>query len=417
MFDVIDLNLIDHFYQFAADECLPRLGAWAARTVEAVDTGPGYRDAAISPAEVVWQYPRSNSAERCTALLWLRDRLGDPRFEVLAKRYADRMMEVSRHGMLDAPGEAVDGGVWYWRDVGLYMTNYTMRVPAAFLQLAAAFGETSYHDAALRAGENLLRMQMPCGVLSAGGYPSFAQPSSEILRHWLPKHRVNSRVGFAVYPLAMLWAATGDSRYSDALDRLADAISHLQHPDGAFGQDWRTDRLSEYEPQVKGHFHAYLLYGLARAAELVPQRPLLARITARLADYVSNCIWRYGAAAYGDALSGSNSEPLRLWRAAVWDAVPGLAVAARVTEQPRHRAAAQLLAVQAMLRAWNCPEDPDRHGAIPVRAEEAGEPWFLGGHFHFWLLLGLMELGAETHAHTQPRLVAPQVTDASDHEL
>ncbi len=51
------------------------------------------------------------------------------------------------------------GMVWYWRDVGVYVTNYTIRVPGAMLALAKETENPRYREIADCPAKQLLKSQ------------------------------------------------------------------------------------------------------------------------------------------------------------------------------------------------------------------------------------------------------------------
>ena len=354
-----------------------------------------------SDGTVNWQYPRSNSPERAVAFRWLGRTLNDDRYLQLGCEYARRLMADPVRGIYQNEDQRVRGGVWYWRDVGLYMTNYTMRVPPAFLHLSEQTGDETFREMAILSGQFMLNMMGPVGIPEAGcvAEDKAAAPlDAADLERWLPANRINSRVGYATWTFAALANATGDGAYAEACDRLLRALARLQHDDGGFGQDWRTDRLEELDPTIKQHFLAYMIYGLARTCQCMPDSEPARTVTGKLSAFLMDRARRCGGLCYGDWFDDPPAGPEGLWRATTPDATPGLAVAARVLNDPSLLDMAKRIAAQHLSRSLDCPDRPDLHGAVPIYLRRDVTRPYCGGHFHFWLILGLMEIEASERA-------------------
>ncbi len=391
---------------------LPSMGAWARRTIEALPDGlrscSGYRDVEVdATGRVTWHHPHSNSAERICAFLWLAGVLRDKSFEECARHYAEGMLDPAT-GIYRGPEEDGVGMVWYWRDSGLYMTNYTMRVPSAFLELARATGDRRFREAALSSGEQLLRSQHPCGILRAGWAP--ARPASgpaltpALLERWLPPDRINSRVGYAVEAFSVLYEETGDSRYGEALARLAHAFARLQNDDGSFPSDICTDRIGAVNAVPKGHFMGYILDGFASALRRHPDLDDLRTVAVRLADYLTRMIRQTGGSFYGNPYlppDGLPPENLVGWLDNGLEGAHGLAEMACATGNPHYREAACRLTLHGLLGVTHLPQLPDIHGLFPLKPlrspaiadnPEAPSRSVGSGYHHFKLLLALKAL-------------------------
>ncbi len=385
-----------------AETVLPALGAWALRTIEAMPeqdkSGAGYRDLIFRPdGSHYWTFPRSNSGERIDLYLWLARQLNDERYADAARHYADAMLHPV-WGIYDGPDENCRGHVWYWRDCGAYMTNYTMRVPQGMLAIYDRTGEQKYYDAALAAGEALLRCQRENGIMAEGFIPQQAPPMPEgverisIPGDWVTDFRINSRIGYAVYPLALLYKRTGDDRYAAALEKLAYALSHIQYENGSFPCDFALQGYEPVNPLVKGHFLGYIMNGCAAALEILPETPHLRQVTTNLAEYLLIHYRRSWGLNYGD-IDNVNESEKDGWRSAGADSASGLAKFSNVSGNPVWRETAAKLLLSALLNSVHAPEQPDMHGALPYWTDDLNgraKP-YPGGYFHFWTLAGLAE--------------------------
>lgn len=385
---------------------LPAIAGWTKRTIEALPSelcqAAGYRDLyPDAEGRFTWHFPHSNCAERIEVYLWLADYLCDASFLRCAEHYAQAMMNDPYQGIYQGPEEEGVGLVWYWRDCGLYMTNYAMRVPSAFLSLAARLSRPEYRRIAELAGRQLLRSQRSTGILREGwaprelpaGLPRLSQEQQAL---WLSDVKINSRIGYVCSAFADLWKRTGDLRYLDALKHFAESFEKYQNPDGSFPEDIRTDRIESFSPAKKGHFHHYILAGVARAAAVLPELPVLRRISERLGHFLLMQYRQSGSTPYGNIYSENPAEEI-IWRSHTPDSIAGLVWTGQITGDPAYREAASRIALQAVMGAFCTPELPDLHGGIPVWLHpSAGKATpALGGFFHFWFLLGLKAL-AET---------------------
>lgn len=389
-------------------QALPHIAAWTRRTIEALppefSKAPGYRDLyPDADGRFIWHFPHSNCAERIEAYLWLADYLHDDSYERCAEHYAHAMMDDPYWGIYQGPEEEGVGLVWYWRDSGLYMTNYAMRVPSAFLQLASRYRRPEYRRIAELVGRQLIRSQRPTGILREGWAPrelpaGMPRLAPQEQAKWLSDVKINSRIGYVCVAFADLWKATGEKCYLDALNHFAEPFERYQNPDGSFPEDIRTDCIEAFSPIKKGHFHHYILAGVARAATLVPEQPALKRIAERLGHFLLLQYRQSGSTPYGNIYSDSPAEEI-IWRTHTPDSIPGLVWTAAITGDPAYREAASRIALQAVLSAFHAPDRPDLHGGIPVWLHpSAGKATpALGGFFHFWTILGLRAL-AETRA-------------------
>lgn len=383
---------------------LPRLAQWATRTVEVLSnqdqqTAAGYRDLIPTPDDKTynWSFPRSNAAERIEAYLWLADRLKDPRFEQLAIRYADCMVDDPLRGIYQGDEEDGVGQVWYWRDMGAYVTNYTIRVPSAMLILAKRTGKTKYTRAAELCGRQLLHSQQPqTGILREGWWPRKPlpgyDPDAKTKSLWISNVKINVRVGYVARAFADMAAATNSTAYRDAITLLLDGLEGYQNPDGSFPADIRCDRPEVQDPTIKGHFMGYILNGVTRAAVTMPNEPRLAKLAVRLGDFLVRRFRQIGALPYGDMHSNSEGEKY-VWRSANPDSIFGFAWLTKLTGNPVYREIACRIAVDTLLKTLDCPKTPDFHGAIPIwpNPNTHNLPEF-DGYMHFWTILGLQAL-------------------------
>lgn len=403
---------------------LPRLGAWCLQTITTLPdnrkNAAGYRDLrllgpesgpaganASSTAEPPaprwqWQWPRSNAAERIGVFLGLNRILGDPRFLAAARHYADAFFDPV-YGLYDGPEEEGRGQVYYWAEAGFYMTNYTMRVPPYFLQLHEATGDCRYRDAALMAGEALLRMQQENGILCEGFIPRHpvacdCPRDPDETANWVTNYKINSRIGWCVYAFAVLFRHTGDARYAAALEKLSYALMRFQNPDGSFPQDLALRRYRPISPVVKNHFQGYILNGVAQTLRLYPDTPHLAAVGRKLTSYVVANHRRSWGWPYGN-INGAEVQEPGGWRSSGAEVALGLKVMSDVTGDHVFRESAAKLLVQAMFNALDMPEAPDLDGAVPMwykPGDNCGQAApSLDGYYHFHAVLALLEMLAE----------------------
>ncbi len=411
---------------------LPEMARWAAQTVYAVDHADtndvdvddpqkcaGYRDLEYAEdGTYQWEFPRSNSSERISAFLWLSKRLNEPTYRDVAIRYAKAMTDDPVRGIYQGDEEDGLGQVWYWRDVGVYVTNYTIRVTPAFLELADETGEVHFQKIAELAGKQLIiSQQKETGILREGWTPrlpedpTLAARQKELSRMYISDHKINSRVGYATLPLVQMHLHTGEQIYRDALAHFLEGMERYQNPDGSFPEDIATQRFEVIGPQTKGHFHHYILNGTAKAACLFPQEPALTRLAERVGWYLAMQHTKLGSVIYGDLDSVTPTEG-PYWHSSVHDGIVGLAWLSKLTNKPFYREIACRIALQALLRTWQCPDNPDLHGAIPhwILKNNRPLPSFTG-HFHFMTILGLQAL-EQTATPSDPLYRTPQ-TDAT----
>ena len=382
---------------------LPALGRWALRTVEALPKdspypAAGYRDLYFqADGSYRWYFPRSNAAERISVFLRLAGELKDRRYFDAAIHYADAMLDPV-HGLYDGPDPAGKGQVWYWRDIGLYMTNYTMRVPPAMFELYDATGDRRYYDAAVLAGEALLRAQAVNGILLEGFRPQHEVHCLEPFDFdanpdYCTNYKINSRIGYATYAFASLYARTGRSEYAAALEKLSYALSRYQNPDGSIPENLALAGYKPITTTVKNHFQGYILNGAAAALKVMPDVPHLPEVTRKLADYTVQSIRRSWGWPYG-SVDNSSSDEGSIWRSSTADISSGLTLFSEVSGDPTYRQLCARVLINALLSAIDRPEQPDLDGALPVWL--SGEvPIALGGHFHFFTLLGLLQFQEE----------------------
>lgn len=388
---------------------LPALARGAARSIKAlpggkasVAYGNGYRDLLIDGhGQRIWIFPRSHAGERITVFRWLGEELDDLTYAELACDYAGVMVDDSDRGIYQGPEEEGRGMVWYWRDCGLYMTNYTMRLPRPLLELST-HRDDKYARAALLCGEQLLRSQRATGILRDGWAPQDPKPGLECPAHLKPVFLrdtvINSRVGHVASAYACLFRYTGDARYARAVDRLLHGLSLYQHDDGSFPTDIHSDRIEVFDPARKGHFMYYILNGFAEALLDMPAHNVLRKMAVKLADFICARFAICGACLYGDPLDvrGVAVEP-NAWPMSSADPAYGLALLARITGREQYRR----VALRLVLQAIGCvllDDDRETYGIFPVYLSRPDKEnpglWTtnFGGHYHFNLLLGMRGL-------------------------
>lgn len=387
---------------------LPALGKAAARTMTAlpggkpsIEAGNGFRDFMVDAhGERKWLFPRSHAGERITVFRWLASELNDPQFASLATGYADGMVDDPDRGIYQGPEEDGRGMVWYWRDCGMYMTNYTMRLPRPLLELSKSSND-KYARAALLCGEQLIRSQRPTGILRDGWAASNPKPGlgcpPDMRPIFLRDTIINTRVGHVASAYACLFRYTGDRRYRACLDLLLKGLGQYQNEDGSFPTDIRSDRIEVTDPLRKGHFMYYILNGFADAMIDLPDNMDMRRMAVRLADFI---VARYricGVCQYGDPLDVAGNPEPDAWPMASADPVYGLAALAKITGNIEYRVVALRLAMQAM-SAVMLNDDPELYGWYPVYLSRPDKvipgkrTLVVGGHYHFNLLLGILGL-------------------------
>jgi len=391
---------------------LPRLAAWARRTVEALPANeanaPGFRDLypnagqfaqwldlypskhASAHGPFVWTNPRSNVSERIQAYLALGRMLNDPGYHRLAIRYADAMAGDPVRGIYQGEEEDGRGLVWYWNDSGVYSTIYAMRAPSAFLALAEATRRQKYRDIALLCGQQLLRSIQPTGILREGWVPC-SSPVYEKFARELARNKINSRIGYVTLAFVELYRATGDEAYRQGLARFLKALEQYQNADGSFPTSFRTDRIEPVGPP-KGHFLYYTIDGIAKAACLMPEEPALRRIAERLGRHLVQQYRRTWSLLYGNVDADSPPEASE-WRVASAQPAYGLIWLTKLTGDSAYREVACRLLLEAMLSTFDCPDNPDLHGAIPNWLRPDLDPLpSIGGIQHFWTILAVEAL-------------------------
>jgi hypothetical protein len=403
------IESLEHTFTDWSDLYLPALASAAARTMSAlpggkasIREGNGYRDFMVDAhGKRSWIFPRSHAGERITVFRWLAEELQDPAFTQLAVDYANGMVDDPDRGIYQGPEEDGRGMVWYWRDCGMYMTNYTMRLPRPLLELSA-HRDDKYAAAARLCGDQLVRSQRPTGILRDGWAPRSAKPGLEcpepLRRSFLRDTIINSRVGHVASAYACMFRHTGESRYHDALEKLLNGLRQYQNADGSFPTDIRSDRIEVTDPARKGHFMYYILNGFAEAMLDLPQHRELRRMAVLLADYIVERFKICGSCLYGDAIdvSGSSIEP-DAWPMASADPAHGLSILAKLTGDIRYRVVALRLVIQA-LGGVMLDNDPETYGLYPVYLSRPDKvipnrrTLVLGGHFHFNLLMGIRSL-------------------------
>jgi hypothetical protein len=363
------------------------LVAWCCRSVDSAPDGtPGYRDLYYDEtlSRHTWRYPWSNSAERIEVLLWAFSALGDSHAEQCAHRYADAMLAGGKRGILLDKGHPADGMVAYWNEVDGYMTNYTMRVPPAFLAAANHFAESRFEAVALRSAHALLRFQNDDGILKCG-YSASSHPA-------VTPDSINSRCFYAAYAFATMFKHDGAPIWMEALEKLISAIESQQRGDGSFPDQIPCARETDSGAH-NGHFHAYILYGLARAIIILPHCSPLREAARKLARFCMEQIARYGSHVYGSHTSESVGEA-HIWRSPVPDLAAGLAWLAVADDYSECAEAAKSLLTKALQEQARNSENPEAFGAIPLYPNLStgrGHPEY-GGFYAFWSLLAVMGL-------------------------
>ncbi len=375
-----------------ADDIVPLMGLWAERTVSALNeedcNAVGYRDLYTNKDNFsTWYYPRSNAAERINAFLFLHEFTGEQKYFNYAVRYADIMSNDTEKGIYRGKYEAGHGLVWYWRDVGTYMTNYTMRVPGGMLALYKKTGNEFYKKMALLSGEALIRFQHETGILKEGWYPP--EVDQDIAGQYVTEYKINSRIGFAVDAFARLAKFTGDAKYFDAMEKLCDGMLAVMYQDGSLPGDIYVDKPEAYDKSKKGHFMNYVINGIGNALEIFPENKKLRLFGQRLGEYLNNCTKQSWGSFYGNIYELNNCEP-EVWQSSSAEASGGLVKTGKVLGRDDFVDSAMLLAINAMLRVIDSPENPDFHGALPIWVDPAQLKYpQIGGYFHFYSLLGI----------------------------
>ena len=373
---------VDTIYSQMRHSHLHALLDWCLRSIAGAPEGsPGYRDLYwdAEAGSFRWYFPWSNSAERIEALLWAGRALDRPDAIEAALRYATTMA-ASRRGIASHTGTMADGMVWYWRESGSYMTNYTMRVPPAFLEAALFWKHPAFEGLAILAGEALLRFQQSSGMLACGWYEGGAHRD-------ITPYSINSRVIYAVWTFAALFVHTGESRWHNALERFVDSLIPLQNADGSFPAEFSTTGERYPSRFPKGHYHSYALYGLARASLLLPGEERLRKLALSLGEHLLQEDLLLGGNVYGNMMTDGDGERA-VWRSVTPDFAAGYAWLHRLTGDPRFLQAARRTLVNAFLRQFG-PEAPEPlRGGVPVwtAGHGAAIPAF-GGFYNFWLLL------------------------------
>jgi len=398
---------LEAVFQPLAERVLPRLGAWALRVIEALPEPHracfGWRDYVhgcdgLSAEQSGWCYPRANAAERIEVYLWLAERLNDGRYRDAAEHCGRALVDDPWFGIYQGDEADGRGQVWYWREIGTYMTNYTMRVPSAMLELAAATGEAKYERAAHLCGEQLLHSQHPTGVLRAGWHPAHPSPDGPALTpeqaaQFLPPDNINIRFAYVARAFADMDAHTNDARYLQAMERMTHALQALQNEDGSFPANVKCETIGVNEATIKGHFLHYMLNGLVPALLRKPPVAGLEQITRRLAEFLLHRLEHTWATPYGDPTNFDQAGKERQhWLTGRADPAYGLARLAEVTGDTRYRAAALQLVIAGMMRCVDWPDQPDLHGGVPHRNLDSDRAPRVGSHYHFWLLMGLRAL-------------------------
>jgi hypothetical protein len=177
-----------------------------------------------------------------------------------------------------------------------------------------------------------------------------------------------------------------------ALEKLISAMESQQRGDGSFPDQIPCARKTNSGAH-KGHFHAYILYGLARAIIILPDCNPLREAARNLARFCMEQIAQYGSHVYGSHTSESVGEA-PVWRSAVPDLAAGLAWLAVADNCSECAEAAQSIFITALQGQANNHESPETLGAIPLYAKlpNGRECPEYGGFYTFWTLLAVMGL-------------------------
>lgn len=392
-------QIIEELFPAAREAILREAGEWCLQTSRLAPAGtPGWRDLNWSHEHncPLWCYPWSNAGDRIEALLHLHRALGTAEPLQVARRYADSIISNTAKGICQDGGDG-DGMAWYWRESQTLMTNYTMRLPVGLLALARETGEEKYRDAALLCGEALLAMQSESGMFYEGMIPADLPPAQrEEAQKWVTRTKINSRVGYAFYPLALLALETGETRWLDALHSFATAFLAHQRTNGSFAEDIAVTPAdpAPAASAAKGHFHTYILYGMVRALQLLGgSAPAgLHSAALRLADYMTDEIAMSGSHFYGNSREDSPAEA-HMWLTARGEAAAGLAAIADYSGQNRYRRAAQYLVIQSAMQQATGDTPPHMRGGIVEwrRTGDSIRPT-IDGFANFWVLLACTTL-------------------------
>ena len=242
------------------------------------------------------------------------------------------------------------------------MTNYTMRVPPAFLKLSEVTGNTKYSKIADISGQQLLRSQKATGIFREGWYPQKENSKSKINREKIKTHltsyKINSRIGYVALAFVKLYKSTGKDIYKQALEQFLNSFEKYQNPDGSFPQDIRNDRIEVHDNMIKGHYHSYIINGIAKAAYIMPEQSALTRIAERLGHYILNQYrqsWGHPYINLHDKPVGIEAE---IWNSSSPDAISGLAWLSKITGDNSFRQVACRMALSGMLSMFDCPNIP-----------------------------------------------------------
>ena len=410
-------------------DALRLAGDWTLQTVQAAkqnsENGCGYRDLYIIDNKIKWQYPRSN---RCTQILrWLElaEILNDQQYLDFAVDYADWMIHEPMRGICRAEHKSAEGMVWYWRDTNGYSTVYSMLLPEAFWKLGDITGREIYRDIAVTCGNTLAANQLPSGALpqhwALGGEGWSKTKALDA--------SVNSRIGYAVGTFSFLWEKTGDDRFLNAAQRLADWIKRNQNFDGSIAENIFIHRDEIERPEVKMLFLGYLMNGFTNALALFDVDGLL-ETTEKIADFCLDLFEKAGGAPfisispesyiqknsdvpyvselkklnyiisngeYHGIIRSENKiqypfqqrgEQQQLERERTVSIYPmaGFLKLYKITHKKEYLDAAKKQLYYFMERIIDCPDVPDIHGGIRCGLADPG-CWFING----WKMLEFIE--------------------------
>jgi hypothetical protein len=280
------------------------------------------------------------------------------------------------------------------------MTNYTMRIPPAMLELYKKSGNEKYQKAALLSAEQLLLCQKKAGtgIPIDGWIPTKHIEGVEFDPEKAKSHVrikiINSRIGYIALTFASMYKATNSIKYKQALEYFITDFQKYQNSDGSFPQDLHTDKIEVYSETVKGHFHSYILNGITKAAILMPEMAVLREIAVKLGDYIVH----QNRQCWGHPYINIHNEPQGaesgIWHSSSPEIIAGLAWLTKLTGNKTYLQVAKLTAIDALLRVFDCPEEPNLHGAFPLwlnknidHNQQTGP--YIGGWFHFGLILGI----------------------------
>lgn len=337
-------------------ESMRAMAGWLGEARDAArGKGVGYRDIVyFRDGRFQWLYPHSNAGEQIHVFLWLHEFLGDDRCLQHAVEYADVAIADPVRGIYRGECREAHGLPWYWPDIGTYGAMYGMRFPYGFHMLYQKTGKKVYEEYMRLTAEPLVTRLTKIGLIDAGWSPK---------RGWDEgSHKVGSRIGYAMGPLALMYRVTKDRRYADALDRMIGCFERLQNPDGSFCQVFDTGTGAVTDPSIKNHFLGYILNGLTDAYAWSPDDRLLT-MARKLAEFIVTNFYYRQVVPYCAGQSPNASDMQEL-DSPVIDPATGLFKLFKITKEPHHLDVALKLWWHYYTWQTFCPERPELHGAV-----------------------------------------------------